>query len=61
MKKSVTIFILTFIVISFSGAMYYLYAKNSEDPVVYKTEKASKQTIIKKTVATVECELYFTT
>ena len=32
--------------------MYYLYAKNSEDPVVYKTEKASTQTIIKKTVAT---------
>ncbi len=52
MKKSVTIFILIFIVISFSGAMYYLYAKNSEDPIVYKTEKASTQTIIKKTVAT---------
>lgn len=52
MKKSVTIFILIFIAVSFSGAMYYLYTKNSEDPVVYKTEKASKQTIIKKTVAT---------
>ena len=52
MKKSVTIFILLFIVISFTGAMYYLYAKNSEDPVIYKTEKPSKQTIIKKTVAT---------
>lgn len=52
MKKSVTIFILVFITITFGGAMYYLYAKNSEDPVVYKTEKPSKQTIIKKTVAT---------
>jgi len=52
MKKSVTIFILIFIVITFSGAMYYLYQKNAEDPVVYKTEKASVQTIIKKTVAT---------
>jgi len=52
MKKSVTIFILIFIVITFSGAMYYLYAKNAEDPIVYKTEKASIQTIIKKTVAT---------
>jgi len=52
MKKSVTIFILIFIVVTFSGAMYYLYAKNAEDPVVYKTEKPSKQTIIKKTVAT---------
>ncbi len=52
MKKSVTIFILLFIVITFTGAMYYLYTKNAEDPVVYKTEKPSKQTIIKKTVAT---------
>ena len=52
MKKSVTIFILVFIVITFSGAMYYLYSKNAEDPVVYKTEKPTKQTIIKKTVAT---------
>jgi len=52
MKKSVTIFILLFIVISFTGAMYYLYSKNTEDPVVYKTEKPTKQTIIKKTVAT---------
>lgn len=52
MKKSVTIFVLIFIVISFGGAMYYLYIKNLEDPVVYKTEKPSTQTIIKKTVAT---------
>ena len=52
MKKSVTIFVLVFIVITFSGAMYYLYQKNAEDPVVYKTEKASIQTIVKKTVAT---------
>ncbi len=52
MKKSVTIFILAFIVITFSGAMYYLYTKNAEDPVVYKTEKPSTKTIVKKTVAT---------
>lgn len=52
MKKSVTIFILLFIVVSFVGAMYYLYSKNSEDPVVYKTEKPTTQTIINKTVAT---------
>jgi HlyD family secretion protein len=32
--------------------MYYLYSKNLEDPVVYNTEKPSKKTIIKKTVAT---------
>ncbi len=52
MKKSVTIFILIFIVVTFAAAMYYLYQKNAEDPVVYKTEKPSKQTIVKKTVAT---------
>ncbi|GMN05993.1 efflux RND transporter periplasmic adaptor subunit [Croceitalea sp. MTPC5] len=52
MKKSVTIIILLLIVLSFGGAMYYLYQKNAEDPVVYETEVPSKQTIIKKTVAT---------
>lgn len=52
MKKSVTIIILLIIVLGFGGAMYYLYQKNAEDPVVYETEQASTQTIIKKTVAT---------
>ena len=52
MKKSVTIFILVFIVVTFAGAMYYLYSKNQEDPVVYNTEKPSKQNIVNKTVAT---------
>ncbi len=52
MKKSVTIFILIFILVTFGGAMYYLYAKNQEDPVVYKTEKPANRTIVKKTVAT---------
>ena len=52
MKKSVIIFSLIFIAVTFIGAMYYLYTKNAQDPVVYKTEKASKQTIIKQTVAT---------
>lgn len=52
MKKSVTIFILIFILVTFSGAMYYLYQKNAEDPVVYKTEQASIKSIVKKTVAT---------
>lgn len=52
MKKSVTIFILVFIVVTFAGAMYYLYSKNQEDPVVYNTEIPSKQNIVNKTVAT---------
>ena len=52
MKKSVTIVILLFIVVAFGGSMYYLYQKNSQDPIVYETEKPSKMTIIKKAVAT---------
>jgi HlyD family secretion protein len=52
MKKKVTIFILLFIVVSFGGAMYYLYQKNAEDPVVYETETPTTETIVKKTVAT---------
>jgi len=52
MKKSITRIILLLIVVCFGGAMYYLYQKNSENPVSYETEQASKQTIIKKTVAT---------
>jgi len=52
MKKSVTIFILVFIFVTFGGAMYYLYSKNKEDPVVYNTEKPTRQNIINKTVAT---------
>lgn len=52
MKKSVTIFTLVFITLTFAGAMYYLYSKNQEDPVVYNTEKPSRQSIVNKTVAT---------
>lgn len=52
MKKFVTIAILVIIGVAFVGALYYLYQKNQEDPVVYKTEVASTQTIVKKTVAT---------
>ena len=52
MKKSVTIFILVFIIATFGAAMYYLYSKNKEDPVVYDTEKPSVQNVVNKTVAT---------
>ncbi|MBD0852435.1 efflux RND transporter periplasmic adaptor subunit [Maribacter arenosus] len=52
MKKSVTIITLLVIVLAFGGSMYYLYQKNAEDPTIYKTEQPSKQSIIKKTVAT---------
>ncbi len=52
MKKSVTIFVLVAILVSFSGAMYYLYQKNAEDPTIYETETPTRQDIVKKTVAT---------
>ncbi|MEM9000671.1 MAG: efflux RND transporter periplasmic adaptor subunit [Bacteroidota bacterium] len=52
MKKSVTIAILAIIILAFSSAMYYLYKKDAESPIVFETEKATRQTIIKKAVAT---------
>ncbi|WP_026914160.1 efflux RND transporter periplasmic adaptor subunit [Christiangramia portivictoriae] len=52
MKKFVTIGILVLIAVTFVGALYYLYQKSEEAPVVYQTEEPSEQTIIKKTVAT---------
>lgn len=52
MKKSVTIIILVTIGVIFVGSLYYFYQKNQQDPIVYATELPSKQTIIKKTVAT---------
>lgn len=52
MKKGVTIFVLIFIAIVFFGALYYLYAKNQESPIVYETEIPEIKTIIKNTIAT---------
>jgi HlyD family secretion protein len=52
MKKTATIIILAVIVISFVAALYYLYSKNQEDPVVYQTESPTMGTVVKKTVAT---------
>ena len=52
MKKSITIIILAIIVIAFGFSMVYLYQKNAEDPIVYETEKPTKQSIVKKAVAT---------
>ncbi|RZJ65679.1 MAG: efflux RND transporter periplasmic adaptor subunit [Flavobacterium sp.] len=52
MRKGVTIAILIFIAIVFFGALYYLYAKNQESPVVFETEKPETKTIVKTTIAT---------
>ncbi len=52
MKKTITIIILAVIVVAFSGSLYYLYQKNQEDPVTYKTEQPKVQNIVKKAIAT---------
>lgn len=52
MKRSVTIIILIAILLVFSISLYYFYVKNQEDPVVYKTEQAVVDNIVKMTVAT---------
>ncbi|MFS4418372.1 efflux RND transporter periplasmic adaptor subunit [Maribacter sp. 2307ULW6-5] len=52
MKKSVTLTILLLIAVTFGSAMYYLYQKNAENPVQYETETPTKETIVKKAMAT---------
>lgn len=52
MKKGVTITILIVIALVFFGALYYLYAKNQEPPVVFQTDKTENKTIVKTTIAT---------
>lgn len=52
MKKGVTITVLIVIALVFFGALYYLYAKNQESPIVFETDKAEIKTIIKNTIAT---------
>lgn len=52
MKRVITIIVLAIIALLFVGSLYYLYQKNQESPVVYQTEKPTKQDITKETVAT---------
>ena len=52
MKKGVTITVLILIAIVFFGALYYLYARNQESPIVFETDKVEVKTIIKSTLAT---------
>ena len=47
----ITIFLIL-LVVFFAGSLYWLYSKEQEKPVLYVTEQPSKETIIKKTVAT---------
>ncbi|MGB5942396.1 MAG: efflux RND transporter periplasmic adaptor subunit [Leeuwenhoekiella sp.] len=52
MKRTGTVILLIAIVIAFSLGIWYIYTKDQQDPVVYNTETASQETIVKKTVAT---------
>ncbi|MBZ9787006.1 efflux RND transporter periplasmic adaptor subunit [Psychroflexus sp. CAK57W] len=52
MKKVITIIILLVIVVLFGGSLFYLYQKNQESPEVFKTEEPTRETIVKKTMAT---------
>lgn len=52
MKRAVTITILVVIAIVFFGALYYLYTKNQQSPVVFETEQPEIKTITKNTIAT---------
>ncbi len=52
MKRRGTIIILAIIVVSFTLGIRYIYLKDKADPIVYKTQQATTETIVKKTVAT---------
>ena len=52
MKKGITITVLILIAVVFFGALYYLYAKNQESPIVFETESPENKTIVKTTIAT---------
>lgn len=52
MKRTGTIITLLVIVVLFILGIRYIYLKDKQDPIVYKTEQASTKTIVKKTVAT---------
>jgi len=52
MRKGFTIAILVFIALVFFGALYYLYTKNKQSPIVFQTEKPEIKTIVKNTIAT---------
>ena len=52
MKRIGTIITLAVILILFVFGIRYIYLKDQKDPVIYKTQNPTTETIIKKTVAT---------
>ena len=51
-KKVFFVLLAIFLLASFAGTLYFLWAKSQEDPVVYETNKPFVASIVKKTVAT---------
>mgnify|MGYP005818912263 CR=1 FL=1 len=52
MKRGFIITILVIIFLGFIWGLWYVFSLDSQDPVVYETEQAGTNTIVKKTVAT---------
>lgn len=52
MKRTGTIITLIVILVAAIAGIYYIYIKDQQDPTIYEVEQASKQTIVKETVAT---------
>ncbi len=52
MKRTGTIITLIVIVVLFVIGIWYIYAKDQQDPVTYATETPTTETIVKRTVAT---------
>ncbi len=52
MKRKGTIITLILIFVAFIIGIYYIWVKDQQDPVVYETETASVNNVVKKTVAT---------
>ncbi|QIE60160.1 efflux RND transporter periplasmic adaptor subunit [Rasiella rasia] len=52
MKKGFIITVLVVVFLGFIIGLWYVFSLDSKDPVLYETEQASVQTIVKKTVAT---------
>lgn len=52
MNRTRTIVILIIIILACAAGIYFFWAKDKADPIIYDTQQASTKTIIKKTVAT---------
>ena len=52
MKRTRTVIILILIVVAFTTALIYLWGKNQEDPITYRSETPTNKDIVVQTLAT---------